>query len=226
MAEFRMQSAGGRWGVMVEACKRAARSQGFALEREPGRGLSNIWNLCRAGMRIRSSFRTSQDRWIAFAPTKNGAEWKTLDDVEKVIFATVDDKANPRNVEVYLFDRDEVRARFVAAYAARANAGQSMTDGFGFWVNGDPDDRGIAQSVGAGLLSLRPPIAVYDIAKLMMSTDTEMVSDVSHQSARPAEHQPGAGPTIAEVLKDARKTIAQLSGLPIEAVRLELKLEQ
>ena len=108
-----------RWHLLVNAAKKAADAQGYSMERVPGRGLSNIWNVTKDGETKVASIRTTRDRWIAFPPLEGGTKWKTLDDVDTVIVATVDSKEEPENIEVYIFPSDDVRKRFDAAYAAR-----------------------------------------------------------------------------------------------------------
>ena len=39
-----------------------------------------------------ASVRTTRDRWIAFPPLDGGTRWKTLDDVELVLVAAVDEE--------------------------------------------------------------------------------------------------------------------------------------
>jgi hypothetical protein len=154
-----------------------------------------------------------------------GKAWKTLDEVDVVVIATVDQKDDPQKVAVHIFDRDEVRTRFAAAYKARVKAGILPKDDFGMWINGDPDDRGIPGSVGAGLFAVRPPIAIYNVQELLKPQASDASVEIS---AGPIESAPPAsslGGTIADVLKAARERIAQLAGGPIESVRLDLKLE-
>src|SRR5687768_16634384 len=104
------------WHFMVDAAKRALEAQGYSLSRQPGRGLSNIWNADRDGTTHSISIRTTRDRSIAFPPLKQGTKWKTLDDVDLVAVSSVDTKENPKNVEVYIFPAAEVQKRFNAAY--------------------------------------------------------------------------------------------------------------
>src|SRR6185295_10108864 len=107
------------WRLLCEAAKRAMEAGGYELNRVPGRGLSNLWLFERNGKRGSASVRTSRDRWFAFPPLNGGNRWKTLDDVDIVLVATVDDADNPEKIEVYIFDADNVRTRFPAAHQAR-----------------------------------------------------------------------------------------------------------
>lgn len=210
---------------MVDAAKNAMEAQGYTLARVPGRGLSNIWNITKNGKTQAASIRTTRDRYIAFPPLESGTKWKTLDDVEMVIVATVDSKENPENVEVYLFPADDVRKRFNAHYAARSKNGQTIQDNFGMWVGLDRDDRGLASSVGTGILEHYKQIAVYSIADLLatkphdVADDEETTSDTAEGPAAPDIS------TIADVMAWARGRVAELAGVQIEAVKLDLKIE-
>lgn len=214
-----------RWRLMVDAAKAGMMAKGYALERVPGRGMSNVWNVTKDGKTRIASIRTTRDRYIAFPPLEGGARWKTLDDVELVVVATVDSKDAPERVEVYLFPAGDVRQRFNASYAARLKEGQSIKDNFGMWVGLDRDDRGIAASVGAGILEKYEPIANYAIADLL----------AEHPPAQTNDEEPGqaageipATPTLAtisEVMAWARDRVAEIAGVQAEAVKLDLKLE-
>src|SRR5215469_12237341 len=66
--EFGSLSLSRSWNLLVEAAKRAARENGYALSRLPGRGLSNVWHISKNGDSKVASIRTTRDRWIAFPP--------------------------------------------------------------------------------------------------------------------------------------------------------------
>ena len=214
-----------RWRLMVDAAKAGMAAQGYSLARVPGRGMSNVWNVTKDGETRMASIRTTRDRYIAFPPLEGGTKWKTLDDVELVAVATVDSKDAPEKVEVYLFPADDVRRRFNASYAARAKEGQSIKDNFGMWVGLDRDDRGIAASIGTGILEHYKPIGVYAITDLL----------AEHPQAEANDEEPGQAAdeipalptlsTIAEVMAWARNRVAQIAGVRAEAVKLDLKVE-
>jgi hypothetical protein len=215
-----------RWRLLVDAAKRGAVEAGYSLSRVPGRGLSNIWNVEKSGKAQKAAIRTSRDRSVAFHPLAGGTKWKTLDDVEVVIVAVVDAKDSPQNIEVYIFPASEVRERFDASYAARTKAGQVHKDNFGMWVAIDHDTRGIASSVGSGIVGKFKPVAVYSITSLIAANaelkgvpvDEEVeIDETEPQEARPT--------TIAEVMAWARERVAEIAGVRIEAVKLDLKVE-
>jgi hypothetical protein len=145
--------------------------------------------------------------------------------VELVIVASVDSKDDPQNVEVYIFPAKEVRTRFNAAYAARVKDGQVVKDGFGMWVSLHKDPRGVAASVGSGLADQYKPVGVYSIDELLAARSGE---GVDQDQAEAAEEQAGDVPqfgTIAEVMAWARERVADIAGVRVEAVKLDLKVE-
>lgn len=213
------------WRLMVGAATKGAEAKGYRLARQPGRGLSNTWEMEKGGVTKVASVRTTRDRWIAFPPLEKGKRWKTLDDVDLVLASVVDDKDDPQNVEVYLFPADEVRKRFDAAYAARIAAGNVLRENYGMWVNLDPDDRGLAVSAGSGLAKDYPAIAKFSLDELSTAStgtgdgkpdsDDEVVTMLDE--ATPS--------TIAEVVAWAREQIARIAGVRPEAVKLDIKIE-
>ena len=214
-----------RWRLMVDAAKAGMMAKGYSLERVPGRGLSNVWNVTKDGETWVASIRTTRDRFIAFPPLEGGAKWKTLDDVELVVVATVDSKDAPERVEVYLFPADDVRQRFNASYAARLKDGQSIKDNFGMWVGLDPDDRGVPASVGTGIIKKYEPIGNFAITDLLAVHPQAQANDeMPGQSTDEIPAMPTLN-TIAEVMAWTRTRVAEIAGVQAEAVKLDLKLE-
>ena len=214
------------WRQLVDTGKKGASEAGYAMSRVPGRGLSNVWSVTKDGKTQLACIRTTRNRWIAFPPLNGGKKWKTLDDVELVIVAAVDSKVEPKYVEVYILQADEVRKRFKSAYGARIKEQHVVRDDFGMWVNLDPDARDTASSVGSGLAKDFKPVARYSIESLETDVrhdggpeeDTVYADEPEVRSEkRPA--------TIAEVMAWARARVAEIAGVRIEAVRLDLKLE-
>ncbi|MFZ5780410.1 MAG: hypothetical protein ACOY4R_09460 [Pseudomonadota bacterium] len=218
--QFKTMNDSQAWAILVGAAKRAAEEQGFALTRVPGRGRSNVWEIERKGKSRKTSIRTTRNRWFAFPPLKSGTRWKTLSDVEDVIVASVNDKDDPTNVEVYFFDGDAVRAAFDVAYAARVKAGLTVKDNFGMWINLDQDDRRLPTSAGSGLAAKHKPVAVYPIGEVM--PDHSSADPDEAMQGVPEMKEPG---TIADVMSWARQRIAAISGIAVDAVKLDLKIE-
>ncbi len=189
------------------------------LKRLPGRGKSNVWEIEEGGGVKHVAIRTTQGRWFAFPPMENGTKWKTLSDVDIVIVASVDDREDPKRVQVYRFDAAEVRKRFDESYAARTGAGQSEPDGYGMWVVLDKDHRSLPASVDSGLGAEHTPIATYPL-------DRRADKEPEGTDERGKDEVPGSEPeTIAAVMSFARARIAELSGVPEEAVKLDCRIE-
>ncbi|KZZ27741.1 hypothetical protein A3753_30575 [Sulfitobacter sp. HI0082] len=205
------------WALMNVAATRGLREMGYDISRIPGRGRSNMWHAEKAGVTMTVSVRTTRDRWIAFPPLEGGTRWKTLDDADAVLVATVDEKEDPSSIDVYLLNAEDVRKRFDAAYAARIEAGNQVADNFGMWVGLDHDDRGLPASVGSGLTKDLEPFASYAISDLADKQDTRAHEDLESVS--------GDSVTIAELMREAKAAIATIAGVSQEAVRLELKIE-
>lgn len=217
-----------KWHLMTDAAKRGAEAAGYTLERVPGRGLSNLWTITKDGKSQKAAIRTTRDRWFAFPPLNGGTKWKTLDDVDAVIVSTVDSREDPENVEVFIFPADEVRKRFQAAHAARTKAGQVVKDNFGMWIGLHKDDRGIPASVGSGIADKYDRITSYAIKDLIPSivAADAVGEDADDVEALTSMEQTEAPPsTIGEVMAWARQRVADLAGVQVEAVKLDLKVE-
>lgn len=214
------------WRLLVSAAIEGAKRNGYALKRQPGRGLSNTWEVAKDGETKIASVRTTRDRWIAFPPLEEGKRWKTLDDVDLVLVAAVDDNKNPQNVDVYLFPADVVRDRFNASYAARLENGHTVRDNYGMWVMLDAGDTQVPSQVGAGLAAEYPAIARFTIDEL--EADAVVTETATEASAMESDDTDGTTPafvTVAEVLASARTEIARLTGMSPSAIKLDLKIE-
>lgn len=218
---------GAAWRLMVRGALKGAEQAGYTLKRQPGRGLSNTYEMTKDGETKVASVRTTQDRWIAFPPLDKGKHWKTLDDVELVLVSAVDDRYNPQNVDVYLFPADEVRRRFDASYAARIAEGHTVRDDYGMWVLLDKGDDQVVGQVGHSLAVDYPAIAHFTIDELEGEVPDRSSGQDEEAAADPMDAERTVDDqlnTIAEVLSFAREKIAALSGLPASSITLELKM--
>ncbi|MEY9498997.1 hypothetical protein ABIF33_008017 [Bradyrhizobium elkanii] len=213
-----------KWHLMVEGAKRALEANGYKSDREPGRGLSNVWTITKNGESRKASIRTTRDRWIAFPPLDDGKKWKTLDEVDAVIVATVDDRDDPKRVEVYIFPATDVRERFDAAFAARTAAGQTVRNNFGMWVRLDHDTRNIPRSVGSGIVDQYKPIAVFPIADLLTEASAidpvalgDFDSDTANDDPEALDNDPPL--TIAE----AKRRLALTFGVKPENIKITVE---
>lgn len=215
------------WRLMVGAAIEGAKRIGYELKRQPGRGLSNTYDAIKDGKTSTVSVRTTRDRWFAYQPVEGGTRWKTLDEVELVLVSAVDDPAAPRNVDVYLFPADEVRKRFDASYAARSENGNTMRDGFGMWVKLDAGDPSVPSQVGAGLADDYPAIARFSLDELEASATPQVVEEMPLALQEKASQEEAGVPalsTVADVLTFARERIAELTRMPADAIKLDLRM--
>ncbi len=212
--EFLKLSNTQSWRTLVDVSRESVKKAGYELERQPGRGRSNVYMVKKGGKEQLASIRTTKDRWIAFPPLKD--KWKTLDDVELVIISAVDDVEDPKNAEVYILPADEVRDRFNASYRARISSGQKVRENFGMWVCLDRDDRGIAASVGSGIIESHTPVAVIPLVDLGGGDDGGGDPDVVEESSPK---------TIASILASAKQHIARIADVSTDQIQLDLRIE-
>jgi hypothetical protein len=163
------------------------------------------------------SIRTTQDRSIAFPRTADDKRWRTLDEVDAVVAASVDDRENPRFANIHLLDGDEMRDRFNRTYAARKKAGHVVQIGRGVWLSlYSPESKSPVHLVGAGAGLAHPPFAKVplDPSKLISGEDEVSEDDEGDRAS-----------TVAEVMAETRERLARLLGVVPAAVKLDLKVE-
>ena len=215
------------WRLMVSAALEGAKAAGYSMKRQPGRGLSNTYEMTKDGKTSIASVRTTRDRAIAFPPLDEGKRWKTLSDADLVLVSAVDDYFNPQNVDVYLFPGDEVRKRFDASYAARIAAGHTVRDNYGMWVPIDKGDDEIPSRVGHSLAVDFPAIARFTIDELEAGVEPDTKQLAAEAAPEPDDEVSADVPTlntVADVLAFAREKIAALTGMPVDAIKLDLKM--
>jgi hypothetical protein len=219
---FNQLNQAARWNLLVQAAKMGAESNNYAMQRKPGRGLSNTWLMTRNGKTQSAAVRTSRDRYIAFPPLKGGSTWKTLDSVELVLVGVVNDVENPTSIVVYLFDAGEVRKRFNAAYQARIDAGHVVPDDYGMWVKLEHDQRQLPVAVGSGLADDFKPIAEFKIADMLALAPPKSQPEPVEEELNPTDDSPT---TVGDVIARACDDIARIAGVPRDNVKLELKIQ-
>lgn len=220
--------------LMREAILLACEKRGMKISKRRGRGRVNVYIIEKGNKTDSVSFRTSQNRWIAFPPLERGSKWKTLSDVAEVFVATVDEKDDPKQIEVYEFPAAEVQKRFDRAYAARVKEGHKLIDDFGMWVCLDKANG--AYEAGSGIVEAFPPLAIFPVADLMNERSVPVTSDIrddveeDDDSSGAAGDAPlGRGDTprqqIPEIMALARTQIANAAGVPVKAVKLSLSID-
>ncbi|BAI95720.1 hypothetical protein Sj15T_00690 [Sphingobium sp. TA15] len=212
--------------IMVGAAITAIEAQGYSLKRQPGRGLSAVYDAVKGNDKKVLSIRTTRDRWFAFPSLKKATAWKTLDDSDLVSVAAVDDVENPQAINVYLFPADEVRKRFDESRAARIANGHNVKDDWGMWVMLDKGDDNVISQIGHSLAVDYPPIATYTLDELEGEADTVKAEAavVVEEEIEEEKETAVALKTVADVLAFAQERIAALTGMPVEGIKLDLKM--
>lgn len=133
--------------IAVETLER----YGWKVERIERSGKAGVRRITKGGKSLVAAIRTTQDRWISFARTRDDKRWLTLSDVEVVVAASVDDKHNPKEAWVHIFKQPDIVARFDRAYVARMAASFSIPVGRGVWLSlYDKEAKDPVTLVGAG----------------------------------------------------------------------------
>ena len=194
--------------TLRDCARSALEADGYEVAKAPGVGRSAIWTIRKNGKEQLAAVRTTQDRWIAFPRMSPG--WTTLDDVEVIVVAAVDDRSYPRAVEVYLFPADEVHRRFEAAYEARIKAGGKVRENFGMWVGLDRGAQETPNTTGSGIVDDFAPMATLPLPGSRMAAASPPAPDRE---------------TVADVLAEARQRISMITGIPEQNVKLDLHIE-
>jgi hypothetical protein len=146
--------------ALFNAAIAALEQHGWKVERVSGSGKSSVRRIKKAAESKVVSIRTTQDRSIAFPRMEDDKSWRTLDEVDAVIAASVDDKENPHFANIHMLPGDEMRDRFNRTYTARLNAGHTIPLGRGVWLSLYADESANpVHHVGAGAGNKYPPFA-------------------------------------------------------------------
>lgn len=194
--------------TLFDAAIAALEKNGWKVERIARSGKSSVRLITKAGKSHTVTIRTSQNTWIAFPRNKAGDGWRTLEGVDFVIAASVDDALEPRFAKIHMIEGDEMRARFDRAYEARMQANYSLPDGRGMWVSlYDSEAADPVTHVGAGAGLQHPPIAppVPLDAESFESVDSAEDADTEAEAPEVVE----APMTIAE----AKRRLAMSFGV-------------
>jgi len=80
----------------------ALESDGWKVEKVAGSGKSSVRRITKGKDSKVVSIRTTQDRSIAFPRIEGDKSWRTLDEVDAVVAASVDDKESPHFANIHL----------------------------------------------------------------------------------------------------------------------------
>jgi hypothetical protein len=165
-----------------------------------------------------------------------------LSDVDLVLVATVDDLEDPKYLEVFMLDAREVEHCFNASYQERVKQGHVVRDNFGMWINLDKDTRGIAASIGSGLVTTKKALGRYAITDLLaeVASENDEEEGIGNDSEEMGSNSPEfdsdalvadsgtlkhSTATVGEIIDEAKRRIAAIVGVPSHAIRLDLKIE-
>ncbi|KRR29110.1 hypothetical protein [Bradyrhizobium retamae] len=168
-------------GALFGAAISALEKDGWKVARVTGSGKSSVRRITRGKDSKVVSIRTTQDRSIAFPRIEGDKSWRTLDEVDAVVAASVDDKENPQCANIHLLPGDEMRDRFNRTYQARLKAGHTIPIGRGVWLSLYADEStNPVHHVGAGAGNKYPPFAKVPLdAAALISAESEVDEEES-----------------------------------------------
>ncbi len=154
----------------------ALENDGWKVERVAGSGKSSVRRITKGKESKVVSIRTTQDRSIAFPRIEGDKSWRTLDVVDAVVAASVDDKEDPHFANIHLLPGDEMRDRFNRTYEARLRAGHTIPVGRGVWLSLYANESfSPVHLLGAGAGNKHPPFAKVPLdATILISADNEV----------------------------------------------------
>jgi hypothetical protein len=201
--------------------------EGWAVTRVPRGGKASLRQITRGREVYKVSIRTSQDTWIAFPRDRTGKDgWVTLDDVDFVVAASVNDKANPTVARIHMIPGDEARDRFNRAFAARKAARHTLPAGRGIWVSlYEKDARDPVTHVGAGAGLAHPAIGILDMTKSTLPTggdeDVDDETDDTEDATPPAATSPAEEAPLT--IPEAKRRLAASLGVPESAIKITIE---
>lgn len=214
------QKVATRRGLFALA-ERALEAEGWSVSRVARGGKSSLREIRRGTEVAKVSIRTSQDAWIAFPRKTKGDGWVTLDDVDYVVAASVDDRTNPTEAKVHMVPGDEARDRFERAYAARKAAGYTLPEGRGIWLSlYEAEAKDPVTLVGAGMGLDYPPLVVHDLTKAPLVSGGDEAKSQAEAHAQPPPKDPGGRPLT---IPEAKRRLAQTLGVPESAIRITVE---
>lgn len=200
---------------LFQAALGAIENQGWTVERIARSGKSSVRRITKGKITKTVSIRTSQDTWIAFLRNSTGTGWSTLDDVDYVVAASVDDRHQPRFAQIHMIDADEVRDRFNRAYIARKQANHALPENRGIWISlYEKESNDPVSLIGAGAGLKHAPIARVPLDN--QQTD-DAVPDSKEEDAQNTA-QEDATLTIAE----AKRRLALAFGVNESDVKITI----
>lgn len=195
--------------ALFGAAVSALEKDGWKVERVAGSGKSSVRRITKGSTSKIVSIRTTQDRSIAFPRIEGDKGWRTLDEVDAVVAASVDDKENPHFARIHMLPGDEMRERFNRTYAARKKAGHVIPVGRGVWLSlYTPESQSPVHLVGAGAGLEHPRFAEVPLDPAMLISDDDETPQQDEGDETPL--------TIAE----AKRRLARSLGVDPSSIKI------
>jgi hypothetical protein len=207
----------------------ALEADGWKVEKVARSGKSSVRRITKGNVSKVVSIRTTQDTWIAFPRVKDDTAWRTLDEVDDVVAASVNDKENPRFANIHLMDGNNIRDRFNRAYKARIGAGHSIPVGRGVWVSLYEKEQKLPVTlVGAGAgLEFKPIKTIPIDTSTILSgeaddEDDSRVEDVEERAEKETV-QAGSVEDAPLTIAEAKRRLAATLGVDISAIKITIE---
>ena len=195
--------------------EKALTNEGWLLEKSDGK--KRIYKISREGEAHSICIRTSQDAWFAFVPKGTQAdldriekpEWGTLEDVDFVVLASVDNKENPRYGKVHLMDARTVTQTFDQAFESRRLRNVKVHEKRGFWISVYKEEQGLGHRYPV-LLEERIPASVYEEPEEIKRSDfIKNEAQIDYGNPKTA-------------IEEAKRIVAEALGIETSAIRINI----
>jgi hypothetical protein len=213
--------------ALKQAALDALASQGWKVEKPKGYG-SSVRLLRRGAEQRLVSIRTSQGTQIAFPRDADG-KWVSLNGVDVVIAASVDNYVNPTAINVHWMDAKVVKDSFDRTFAARMSQNHTIPVGRGVWLPlYEAESNDTPRLVGSGLGLKFPPIYTIPlneaVAKAEDANDDEESDEVAEDDAPDAaQHAPQHTDEVPMTIAEAKRRLAVSLGVDPSNIKITIE---
>ena len=179
----------------------ALEEEGWSVAKSKKHGRRRVFVISRGNEEYLACVKTSQDAWFAFMLNEQHS-WDTLQDVDKVIVASVEKKENPSKVNVHLMDAEVVRERFDQEIKP-----DSKPNHQGSWIS----------LYGRGELGEQFP-AIY--TKPVPAFGTNDSDDMDLDSAGKKQQAESKSETMDAVILEAKNIVANALGVETSSINI------
>lgn len=211
-----------RRDLFREAIREVLRKSGWMF-REVERNKALTLHMKQGNDDLLASARTSSDQWLGFAIERGTQRYlgdEILNDGKTHVVIAVPDRVDsPDCVLVYMVKAADLEKCFRANYDAHKSE-KRLPNHTSMWISLFHSERKGPGGVGSGILEKIKPLGRVAIRDLLDAR--EKGHNIAPIGTQP---RPTHTESIGDVLRDAKERIARIAGVPIEVVRLDLKLE-